>query len=119
MLESRPAWKEKSSKVFALLEKHEVLLIVGFRFLYGFRTVTPFIIGTSKIKTSRFIELNFIGAALWAVVVGTLGYLFGHTLELIIGDIKHYESMIFLFLIVLALFIWAYFLLKNKKHSNK
>lgn len=122
MLESRPVWKEKSSKVFALLEKHEVLLILGFRFLYGIRTVTPFLIGTSKIKTSRFIKLNLIGAVVWAIVVGTLGYWFGHALELIIGDIKHYETMIFIFLIVVGLSVWSYYFFKNKKkakHQNE
>jgi membrane protein DedA with SNARE-associated domain len=115
LLETRPVWKEKSSKVFSLLEKHEVMLILGFRFLYGLRTVTPFLIGASKIKTSRFVKLNIIGAALWATVVGILGYWFGRALELIIGDIKHYETMIFIFLILVALSVWSYYFFKNKR----
>ena len=45
----------------------------------------------SDVSTGRFIFLNLIGAVLWAVVIGVLGYLCGHVLELIMGDIKHLE----------------------------
>ena len=59
--------------------------------MYGLRTVIPFAIGMSTIPTSEFIFLNIIGALVWALVVGTGGYLFGNALEIIIGNIKHYE----------------------------
>ena len=94
-LERRPKWKAKSEKVFNLLDRHQVLLILGFRFLYGLRTVTPFLIGASNIAPIRFLILNSLGASLWAVVVGTMGYLVGHTLETIIGDVKRYELVVF------------------------
>lgn len=41
LLERRPHWKSKSEKVFLLLNRHQVWVILGFRFLYGLRTVTP------------------------------------------------------------------------------
>lgn len=72
-LEKKPSWKLKSEKVFALLAKHQVLLILGFRFLYGLRTVTPFIIGASGISHYRFFALKAIGASIWAIVVGVSG----------------------------------------------
>ena len=45
----------------------------------------------SDVSPVRFTVLNLIGAVLWAVVIGVLGYLCGHVLELIMGDIKHLE----------------------------
>jgi membrane protein DedA with SNARE-associated domain len=94
LIDKRPVWKAKSNKVFALLNKHQLLLILGFRFLYGLRTVTPFILGVSKIPPLRFLILNVIGASIWAVIVGFLGYVFGHTLETLLGDIRHFEGWI-------------------------
>ena len=105
-LEKRPHWKTKSEKVFRLLDRHQILLILGFRFLYGLRTVTPFIIGASKIAPTRFLILNILGASLWAIIIGTMGYLFGHTLEIIIGDIKQYELLAFSMLAGIGMISW-------------
>jgi len=99
-------WKSKAEKVFLLLDKHQIWLILGFRFLYGLRTVTPFIIGASRVSPFRFLILNIIGAFIWAVVVGILGYLFGHALEILMGDIKNYELLIFALLSVVGVCVW-------------
>ena len=66
-------------------------MILSFRFLYGLRTVAPFVIGMSNVPFKKFIFLNAVGALVWAVAVGSGAYLFGHTLEALIGKIKSYE----------------------------
>lgn len=106
MLEKRPHWQQKSERIFSLLDRHQVWLILGFRFLYGIRTITPFLIGVSRVSPLRFLILNIIGALVWAIVVGALGYLFGQALEVIIGDIKHYEMAIFAALTALGIIAW-------------
>ena len=117
-LEKRPRWKTKSEKVFRLLDRHQILLILGFRFLYGLRTVTPFIIGASKIAPTRFLILNILGASLWAIIIGTMGYLFGHTLEIIIGDIKQYELLAFSMLAGIGMISWLIHI-RKKSSANK
>lgn len=106
VLEKRPKWKAKSEKVFSLLYKHQILLIFGFRFIYGLRTVTPLLIGASRVAPTRFIILNILGAAIWAVIVGTMGYLFGYTLEKFIVDVKKYELLVFAGLAGIGVIIW-------------
>ena len=105
-LERRPRWKAKSEKVFALLEKHQVWLILGFRFVYGIRTATPFIIGASRVSPVKFLILNGIGAAACAIAVGILGYLFGYAIEFVIGDIKKYELLVFAAIAGIGIIIW-------------
>lgn len=114
-IEKRPHWKANSEKVLKLLNKHQVWLILGFRFLYGLRTVAPFLIGASNVSPIRFLILNIIGASLWAVIIGTMGYLFGQTLEIIIGDIKRYELLVFVMLTGVGMLIWLIHI--RKKHS--
>jgi membrane protein DedA with SNARE-associated domain len=99
-------------------DKHQALLILGFRFLYGLRTITPFIIGASRISPLRFLIINIIGASIWASLVGSLGYLFGQTLELLIGDIKRYELLIFAVLAGIGIVFWLTQLYK-KSSANK
>lgn len=94
LLERKPAWKRQSERLLKLLRRHEVLLILGFRFLYGLRTVTPFLIGASGIAPLRYTVLNVIGAAVWAVVIGIAGYLVGQALELVLDEVKRYELWI-------------------------
>ena len=79
-----------------MLDRHQLAVVLGFRFLYGLRTVTPFAIGMSGFPPVRFLILNVIGAAVWATVIGSLGYLFGHSLELVLGDLERYEAAVML-----------------------
>ncbi|MDX1811386.1 MAG: DedA family protein [Gammaproteobacteria bacterium] len=113
LLQKRPTWEARSTKVLDLLHKHQILLILGFRFLYGLRTVTPFLIGMSKVSPIRFLLLNMLGAAMWAIVIGTLGYLFGYTLELVIKDIKKYELIVFAIIATAGFLTWFIYFRKK------
>lgn len=112
-LERRPKWKYRSGKVFYLLGKHQNLLILGFRFLYGLRTVTPFLMGVANVSPMRFLSLDIIGAMLWAIVIGIMGYLFGYVLEVIIGNVKKYELLVFALLAFAGLILWLLHLRKG------
>lgn len=106
-------------KINQLLEKYDILFIIGFRFIYGLRIASPMVIGTSEINAKRFIVLNAIGSVLWAVIIGTLGYLFGETLSLFLGRIKHLELEIVLFLIIIGIVVWIIRYYKIKYELNK
>ena len=114
LLEHRPRWQEKSVRVRQLLNQHQILLILGFRFIYGIRTVTPFLLGISGIPPLRFLLFNAIGAALWAFAIGMAGYLFGHALELFIDDVKRYELWAFVFIVILGLLVWIFYQRRRK-----
>jgi membrane protein DedA with SNARE-associated domain len=69
----------------------------------------------SDVSPGRFTVLNVIGAVLWAVVFGSLGYLCGHALELIMGDIKHLEVPILVGIAVIG-GLWFFF---NRSRRSK
>lgn len=93
-LERHPAWRQRAGRVRQLLREHETSVILGFRFLYGIRTVTPFLLGASGVPAVRFVPLNAVGGALWALGIGVLGYLLGHTLEVLLAEAKRYELLV-------------------------
>jgi len=118
IIEKRKSWQKRTEKVIRLLNKYQDWVALGFRFMYGLRTITPFALGISKIKTKRFIILNTISAALWALVIGLCGYLFGQAMESIIKDIKHYERQAIIVFLIVGGFIWLVRYYRNKKHNN-
>lgn len=116
VIEKRPHWKARSEKALGLLNRYQVWLIIGFRFIYGLRTVTPFLIGASNYSPTRFMIFNMVGAFLWSVIIGVLGYLFGSALEIMIADIKKYELLVFVVLAIIGTIIWLiHFQLTRKK----
>lgn len=73
--------------VMRLIERNSTLLILGFRFLYGVRNVTPVALGLSAVSARKYLVLNAIAAAVWAMSFTAAGYLFGQTVEVFIGKL--------------------------------
>jgi membrane protein DedA with SNARE-associated domain len=86
-----------------LLERYGTLLLLGFRFVYGIRNVTPFTAGLSHISVARFALLNVLGALLWSVVVGAAGYTFGGGFQLIIERARRFEEHALVLILCLGL----------------
>lgn len=103
---SRPHLNRHRHRVERLLHKHRVWLILGFRFVYGLRTVTPFVLGASRVSARLFFVLNSIGAVVWATVIGSAGYYFGTALEAVLGQVKEYEWLVIGLLAGVALVLW-------------
>ncbi len=120
LLEDRPAWKSDVEKARSLLGRNLTLLFIGFRFMYGLRTVMPLVFGISKLDPRRFAFLNFIGALLWALIFGIAGYLFGQLMEIVLVDVGKYEHWIALGLAMLGAGVWFYrrYTLRAKKGAR-
>ncbi len=118
VLSRRPSWKDKAEKVNKMMNRFQTPMILSFRFLYGLRTVAPFVLGMSPVSPKKFILLNATGALVWAVVVGYGGYLFGHALEILIGKFKHYEVYVFAMIAILGLLMWTVHLYHRRKHAG-
>jgi membrane protein DedA with SNARE-associated domain len=68
-------------------------VIIGVRFAYGLRIAGPIAVGMSDLRARRFLLFNGIGALIWAPLVAGIGFLFGHTLERLLGDLRQYEMI--------------------------
>lgn len=83
-----------AQRVGALLDRWGDWFVLSFRFLYGLRAVSPVAIGLSSISAMRYAVLNLISAAVWAMVVGGIGYAFGQAIEGMMGKLKMWEHRI-------------------------
>lgn len=59
------------------------------------------------VRAIKFIVLNGVGALVWAVVVGTAGYLFGHAVEAVLGEIKHFEKWLLIAVVSVVGAVWT------------
>lgn len=62
------------------LENNATRTIVSARMLAGLRSAVPVMAGTSRMRYRRFLLWNTIGVMTWAVVVGSLGFVFARSL---------------------------------------
>jgi membrane protein DedA with SNARE-associated domain len=115
MLSKHPAWQARVNKAQRLIERYRTMVIISFRFMYGLRTVTPFVIGMSRVPTVTFTMLNILSAFTWALAMGVGGYFFGHALEIIIGDIKHHELEVLGVVVIIGVSLWVIHLCRRKR----
>jgi len=107
LLKKHHKWEKRVDKIHKILERYHDLIMLGFRFVYGMRIMTPFVLGMSKqIKAIRFSILNAMGAVLWSVTISAGGYFFGYALEGFIKDVKKYEIHAVLAIFVIGAALW-------------
>ncbi|HEY2406243.1 MAG TPA: DedA family protein [Polyangiaceae bacterium] len=94
-------------RVHALLDRRGTLLMLGFRFVYGLRNTTPFVIGMSALSARRFSPLNAIGAAVWAVLISALGFVFGQAVEAVLHKTRRVEERALLVLVCGAVIVFG------------
>lgn len=114
VLTRRPGWQTKIDKVRKLLDKHEILIIFSFRFLYGLRTVTPFALGIAQTSPRLFVPLNIVGALVWSIAIGSAGYYFGHALEIFFGHLKQVELWVMAIVAIIGVIIWSVYYKRSR-----
>jgi len=115
-LDNHPSWKTKSDRILKQIHQHQNLVILLFRFFYGIRSITPFLIGVSGISSIKYLMLNAMGAITWAVALTSVGYFFGHAAELLLDDIRKYEIIIIGFIILVGFMFW---ILRSREENKE
>lgn len=119
IINRRLSWQASAEKVYSLIERHQVILILTFRFMYGLRSVTPFAIGASRVPRLRFFVLNAIGACVWAIALGWGGFLFGKTFQLLFEDFRYYEQLALIVLGIVALVFWITSIVRRRRRAER
>lgn len=88
-LESRPTLQARIASAQRLLHRHSDLVILA-----------------SGVSVVRFLVLNVVGAAIWAICFGGLGFVLGSTFQASFDRFERHELDVLLALIVLAA-VWA------------
>lgn len=90
-VEGKPKLNQKVKKIDALLTKNPNPVLLGYRFLYGFRTAVPLVIGMSSITKRKFLIFTLINTIIWDILFSSIGYYFGAFLKANWRRIEDYE----------------------------
>jgi membrane protein DedA with SNARE-associated domain len=88
------AFRPALARATRLLEKYQIGFILAFRFLVGLRTISPVVIGTTRIATGKFVVLNAVAALVWGQLFTALGYLFGHGIQQTLGHLPLHRHLL-------------------------
>ena len=69
-----------------MIQRRQVPVVAGFRFVYGLRMVAPFAIGIARVRTLSFSALNACSGLVWSATFAGAGYVFGATLTSLFSD---------------------------------
>ena len=76
MVERSATLKRRTEKARRLLAGHPLKFIIVSRFFWGLRSACMLALAASDVPTRVFAPANLLACALWATVVGSLGYVF-------------------------------------------
>jgi membrane protein DedA with SNARE-associated domain len=103
-----PALGRNAQRVQALIARYHEWLIIGLRFAYGLRAAGPILMGTTALSAWRFALFNALGALLWAVLIGGVGWLFGQMAETLFAELHQIEHWLLLVVLVVAALTWVW-----------
>lgn len=112
-----PRLEKNMGKAMRLLSRYETPLILGFRFIYGVRNVTPILMGVSGVNWVKFFTLNFIGAVVWSISFTAAGYFCGQAVTSFMETAPHAGRYVLMGLAAVIALVW--FWRRSKKKAAK
>lgn len=103
LLARQPLWQARVDRALRWLDRYDAGFILTFRFIYGVRNFSSFALGISHVHWRRFLILNLIAAGVWAAIFVAAGYVFGHALGRMVGEMaeRFSESLLIIFALIL------------------
>ncbi len=110
---------DRLDKAEGFFDRYGGAVVTGARFLEGLRQANGIVAGTIRMPWPRFLAFNALGAALWAGVWASAGYLAGDHITAIYNAVSRYSLylLIALAVAVAALIIRA--AVRRHRHARR
>lgn len=107
--------KRRYRKAKKMIDKYGVLSLFFIRFLYGMRVVPMMLFGATGFNFYKFLFFNLISLVIWATIFLSLGYVFGHTAEIIFGKVKDIYLTTGIIIVIVALVVYIIYYLRGRR----
>ena len=115
LLNKKTKLKERINRSTKWFDKNPLLILIFYKFLFGFTTIILLMSGLKDISYIRFSLLSAISIGLWVLVLGGFGY---YCAEAMITKINYIGMHKFKFIGALVLIALAYwFFVKRPKNK--
>ncbi len=102
-------------KVERYFEEHGRKTVFVGRFGPGLRSMTPLFAGVSRMKYYRFLPYSLAATITWALVSGTLGYIFGEYWNELLAVAR---DVGYGFVALVVLFV-TFYILRRRRHKKR
>jgi membrane protein DedA with SNARE-associated domain len=89
-----PSINRHTKRITDLVAHYPNAAIVSIRFAYGLRLAGPMTLGALGVPARKFVVLNMLSAALWAVLFASVGYQFGSAMQWLLDDLREIEEVL-------------------------
>lgn len=80
-------------RVDRFVGRWHALAVIVLRFTYGLRIAGPIVLGAGRMRTLTFLWANATGAVLWALLLGAIGWGFGHAATRLLENAARVEHV--------------------------
>ena len=90
------------------MRKYGSIIIIIQKYIYGIKTLVPLAIALTPYSLTTFNLYNAIGAVVWGISIGILGYFSGGILIKSFEMLGEYPLLapVFIFILLGALWLW-------------
>ena len=107
--------RRKLALVHVLMRKYGSVIIIVKKYIYGLKTLVPLAIALTPYSLAKFNLYNAIGAIIWGVSIGLLGYFSGGILIEGFAVLNQYPLLAPLFIVILLGVLWLWLSSMKKK----
>ncbi len=93
-LNKHPKLQAKAAPIEHLISKNQILLMLGVRFMIGFRTITLVLLGMSRVSWLVFLICDAISALVWATAFSWISSKILHLIRETFGRLHPIEQWI-------------------------
>lgn len=92
-LVTRIAARPAAQRLFRLIGRRPVLAVIGFRFVWGMRTIGPVVLGLSAVPRGLYVPLNLLAVAVWGLMMTAIGYGAGQVITHLAGHLPLHRHL--------------------------
>jgi membrane protein DedA with SNARE-associated domain len=89
-----------------LFARYGAVTVFFARFIFGMRIIAGPMAGVLRMHWRKFALFNFLGAALWVTAISAVGYLFGQHWGRLERDLKRFDVVVAIVVLLVAGFLW-------------
>jgi membrane protein DedA with SNARE-associated domain len=110
-----PALAAAVPRVDRVIGRWHALAVIVLRFTYGLRIAGPIVLGAGRMKTFTFMWANAVGAIIWALLLGGIGWAFGHAAERVLGHLAKAEYVAIGVVVAIVLLVSGVHLMAKRR----
>jgi len=114
-------YKVARPRIERLIDKFGGFAIIISKYIYGIRAAMCLFYGIGKMPYVRFLFLDAVSCAIWALMLAGVGYFFSGAITSIIGDFKQIGIALF-FIVLVGIIIFyvveRYYLSEKVEEAN-